>query len=133
MKTQRKPCAGIGREKMMCDSAKLISPNDSRLLYENLENVLWHIYFDVHAIYETVGRKIGETNTLPTSNSSENLKNWHDGSSSLASIEDGEGPFGDCYLAAVDLLKKGMTFRIYFKHTYGEKPTIEYVERWHFG
>lgn len=39
----------------MSDSAKLISPNDSRLLYDNLENVLGQMYFDIHAIYEPDG------------------------------------------------------------------------------
>ena len=117
----------------MSDTAKLIDFKDKRLLYENLENVLWHIFFDIHAIYEPVGRKICETDTLPTNNSSDELKNCHDGSTSLASIEDGSGPYDDCYMAAVDLFKPGMTFRIYFKQQYGEKPTIEDVERWHFG
>lgn len=83
----------------MSDTAKLIDFKDKRLLYENLENVLWHIFFDIHAIYEP----------------------------------DGSGPFEDCYMAAVDLFEPGMTFRIYFKQQQGEKPTIEEVERWHFG
>lgn len=45
---------------------------------------------------------------------------------------DGSEPYSDCYCAAVDLYKSGMTFRVYFK----EKPEglrVEHAERWHFG
>lgn len=45
---------------------------------------------------------------------------------------DGSGPYGDCYCAAVDLLREGMTFRIYFKQE-ADKIHVEYAERWHFG
>lgn len=46
---------------------------------------------------------------------------------------DGDGPYGDCYMAAVDLFVQGITFQIFFKHQADEKLTVEYVERWRFG
>lgn len=46
---------------------------------------------------------------------------------------DGSEIYGDCYLAAVDLFKQGMTFRVYFKINESGAFQAEYVERWHFG
>ena len=44
----------------------------------------------------------------------------------------GEG-FGDCYCAAVDLFKQGMTYRVYFKSGENGNIEVEHIERWFFG
>lgn len=45
----------------------------------------------------------------------------------------GEPVFGDCFCAAVDLFKPGMTFRVYFKEDENGETIIKDVQRWYFG
>ena len=41
--------------------------------------------------------------------------------------------FNDCYCAAVDLFRPGMTFRIYFTLGKDNQIKVEHAERWYFG
>ncbi len=43
----------------------------------------------------------------------------------------GYGPYGECYIAAIDMFKPGMTFRLYFKVNGDGTFYAEHIEKWH--
>lgn len=76
--------------------------NENEKLYQKLTDSLQNPYTELRAVYEP-----------------ENT-----------GIED--NIFNNCYSAAVDLFRPGMTFRIWFTHENG-KIEIIHAERWFFG